>query len=189
MTSTPDLEARRSVAHILECIGENPARPGLEDTPKRVVRSWRKIYGGYDVDVAKLLSTAFPCEGHRYRDMVVLSGIGFFSTCEHHMLPFWGHAAVGYIPKDRLVGVSKLARVVDAFARRLQVQERMTDQIAAAIEQALDPVGVAVVIKAQHLCMTARGVEQEHTEMTTSALRGAFMQSEPRSEFLSLAGL
>ncbi|HHE73325.1 MAG TPA: GTP cyclohydrolase I FolE [Chloroflexi bacterium] len=188
-TKADDSHKHSAVERILEMIGEDPRRPGLVDTPKRIVRSWATLYGGYQVDVAKLLFTAFPCEGHRYRDMVVLGGIGFYSMCEHHMLPFFGHAAVAYLPDEKLVGVSKLARVVDAFARRLQVQERLTDQVANAIEEAVQPLGVGVVVKAVHLCMTSRGVEQDHTEMVTSALRGKFHEVAVRSEFLSLVGM
>lgn len=188
MTKLTEARKLGLVETMLEMIGEDPLRPGLVDTPKRIVRSWATLYGGYEVDVVKLLGTSFPCEGHRYRDMVALAGIGFYSMCEHHMLPFFGHAAVAYLPDEKLVGVSKLARVVDAFARRLQVQERLTDQVANAIEEAIKPLGVGVVVKATHLCMTSRGVQQHHTEMVTSALRGKFHEVAVRQEFLSLVG-
>jgi len=184
-------ESHDLVRQVIQAIGDNPERPGLRDTPSRVCRSWQTLFGGYQLDPAQILTTSFPCEEHQYGDMVTLGDIDFFSTCEHHLLPFWGRAYVGYIPAPdgRLVGVSKLARLVECFSRRLQIQERITDQVADSLELHVRPLGAAVVLRAQHLCITARGVEKQHAMMVTSALRGAMKQHEVRAEFLSLAGL
>lgn len=180
-----------AIRHIIAAMGDDPDRPGLRDTPVRVQRSWATLFGGYGMDASALLQRSFPCEGHRYSGMVALGDIDFFSTCEHHMLPFWGRAYVGYIPAPggRIVGISKLARVVECYTRRLQVQERITDQIADAIDANLSPIGVGVVLRAQHLCITARGVQKQHAMMVTSAIRGAMQRHEVRAEFLSLVGL
>lgn len=172
---------------LLVAIGEDPEREGLIDTPARVVRAWERLYGGYKEDPAEVLSTTF-CEA--CEDMVVLRDIEFYSTCEHHMIPFFGRASVGYIPGDRVVGVSKLARLVECFARRLQIQERLTNQVANAIDKYLSPKGVAVVMEAKHLCMVARGVEKQNSVMVTSAVRGAFKNSvATRNEFMAQVGL
>jgi GTP cyclohydrolase I len=162
--------------------------PSIKDTPKRVARMWEELLGGYAEDPAKILCVQFPLTG--YDQMVVLRNIAFHSTCEHHMLPFAGIAAVGYIPsKDGgVVGLSKLARVVECFARRLQLQERMTDQIASAIQDALKPRGVGVLVRATHQCMVCRGVKKPGAEMVTSALRGEMLTTpEARAEFLAMA--
>ena len=171
---------------LLELIGEDPDREGLVETPARVVRSWDKLYGGYQQDPTEILSKRF-CE--KCDDMVVLRDIEFYSMCEHHMLPFIGKASIAYIPDGEVVGVSKLARLVECFARRLQIQERLTNQVAQAIEDALKPKGVAVVMEAQHLCMVARGIEKQNSIMVTSAVRGLYLDdAKARREFLTLIG-
>jgi len=173
------------VRGILIAIGEDPTREGLLDTPKRVSKSWKEIFSGYKLDPVKILATAFKdgsCD-----EMVILRDIEFSSTCEHHMLPFRGKAHVGYLPNGSVVGLSKLARVVDCFAKRLQIQEKMTTQIAEAINAALKPKGVAVVIEAHHQCMSCRGVNKQGTTMVTSSMSGRFRESaEARGEFLIL---
>jgi GTP cyclohydrolase I len=175
-----------NVRRILQYLGETPSREGLRDTPKRVVRSWERLFGGYKQNPQEILRTQFG-ETSGYDEMVVLKKIRFFSTCEHHMLPFYGHATVAYIPRDRVVGISKLARLVEVFSRRLQIQERLTEEIAGAIQEALDPVGVGVTMTAKHFCMISRGVEKESAEMTTSKLIGAFQTPEVRAEFFNLS--
>jgi GTP cyclohydrolase IA len=167
-----------AVQHILRMIGENPEREGLLDTPARVVKSWNELYSGYKMDPKKILSRTF--DRGTYDQMIVLSDIDFFSTCEHHMLPFFGVAHVAYIPGKRVVGLSKLARLVECFARRLQIQERMTEQIAVAINDHLKPRGVAVVVKGKHSCMISRGVNKNRGVMTTSSIRGLF-KTDPKS--------
>ena len=171
---------------ILNAIGENPKRESLRDTPRRIAEMYAELFAGMQMDAKEELSVGFE-EGHR--EMVILKDIPFYSMCEHHLLPFYGVAHVGYIPNDegRGVGISKLARVVDVFARRLQLQERMTTQIADAILEALQPDGVAVVIQAVHLCMTMRGIEKPGSVVVTSATRGLFRsRAATRAEFLSL---
>lgn len=177
--------AEDAVVRVLECIGEDVTREGLLDTPARVVRSWDKLYGGYKQNPDELLQRTFGAES--YDEMVILRHVNFFSTCEHHMLPFYGDVSIAYIPKGRVVGISKLARLVEVYARRLQIQERMTDQIARAIERNLQPVGVMVVVNGQHFCMTSRGVEKQNAIMTTSSILGLFKESDAaRNEFLHL---
>lgn len=174
-----------AVVRLLEHVGENPAREGLLNTPGRVVKALREMTEGYSADVPAILATTFDEQSD---EMVVLSGIRFASMCEHHMLPFVGTATVGYIPGRRVVGLSKMARLVHAYARRLQVQERMTSQIAAAMEEHLQPRGVGVVIHGQHMCMSCRGVNQAGATMTTSAMLGIMKHSDAaRAEFLRLA--
>jgi GTP cyclohydrolase I len=179
-------EARKAIRFILKHVGENPDREGLKDTPDRLLRAWEFIFGGYKQDPKKILSRTFDSDG--YNEMVMLKDIGFYSTCEHHMLPFFGIATIAYIPQERVVGVSKLARLVDVFARRMQIQERMTVQIAETIKDALKPMGVMVVIEAQHLCMTSRGVQKQGTSMVTSTFKGVFMNESVRAEFFNLKG-
>ena len=154
----------------------------LTDTPRRVVKSWCEIYSGYQDDPKKILARSFPGDG--YSQMVMLKDIEMYSMCSHHMLPFFGKAHVAYIPSDRVVGLSKLARLVDCFSRRLQIQERLTEQIAAAMEEHLNPKGVMVIVEAQHMCMTMRGVGKQNSVMTTSAIRGAFTESNVKKVFL-----
>jgi GTP cyclohydrolase I len=172
------------VTVLLERMGDDPQREGLLDTPKRVVKSWKEIYGGYKQDPAAVLGTTF--EGGKYDQMVICKDIELFSTCEHHMLPFYGSVTVGYIPKERVVGLSKLARLVEVFARRLQIQERLTGQIADTLQEVLAPGGVMVVVKAKHHCMCSRGVGKQNSWMITSAIHGDFYKPEVRNEFLKL---
>ncbi|MFH1331084.1 MAG: GTP cyclohydrolase I FolE [Actinomycetota bacterium] len=177
-----------AVAHILRAVGEDPQREGLRDTPSRVARLYDEILAGYKVDPAALLNNAmFDVD---YREMVVVGDIDFWSMCEHHLLPIFGKADVGYIPRDKVVGLSKIPRVVDAFARRLQVQERMTRQIAELLWDLINPMGVGVVIRATHLCVSMRGAMKADAHMRTACLMGTFLSNEKtRSEFLnSIAG-
>ena len=160
-------------------------REGLRRTPKRVVESWKELYSGYEQDSKKALNSTFNGEG--YDGIVLLKDIEFYSTCEHHMLPFTGKAHVAYIPTDRIVGISKLARIVEVYARRLQNQERITTQVADALENHLKPLGAAVIIEASHACMGCRGVKKSHAIMSTSAMRGVFFdKAEARAELMQL---
>jgi GTP cyclohydrolase I len=175
--------AADAVTTLLRFIGEDPSRDGLIDTPARVLKAWREMTTGYDDDPAGILSRTFD---ETSDEMVVLRGISFHSTCEHHLLPFYGEASVGYLP-GKVVGISKLARLVDCFGRRLQIQERMTRQIAESIERHLEAPGVGVIIRAHHLCMGCRGVRQQNTEMVTSAMLGTLRSDAmARAEFLRL---
>lgn len=175
------------VRRILDVIGEDPNREGLLETPARVVRSWHELFAGYAQDPATILARDFDRED--YDQMIVCRDIEFHSTCEHHFLPFFGTATIAYIPNEKIVGLSKLARLVDAFARRLQIQERMTAQIAAALETHLRPRGCAVVIEAKHYCMICRGVRKQESSMVTSALKGDFFtDAKSRAEFYQLVG-
>lgn len=186
MDTTGRATIRQGVRNMLVLAGQDPDSPDLQDTPHRVLAAFLEMTSGYDEPVADLFKTF---DDHS-DEMVVLSGIRFASLCEHHLLPFVGTATVGYIPRDRVVGVSKLARVVDAYARRLQVQERLTRQVADAIELHLEPVGVGVVMQAHHACMGVRGACQPDALMTTSAMHGALRDKpEARAEFLALARL
>jgi GTP cyclohydrolase I len=173
-----------AVAHILRAVGEDPEREGLRSTPERVARMYDEILAGYKVDPAALLNGAlFDVD---YREMVVVGDIDFWSMCEHHLLPIFGKAHVGYVPSDKVVGLSKIPRVVDAFARRLQVQERMTRQIAELLWGLINPLGVGVVIRATHLCMSMRGTMKANAHMRTAYLMGSFLEdSKTRDEFLS----
>jgi len=171
---------------IIEAIGEDPGREGLEGTPQRIAEMYTELFSGLDMDAKAELAVGFEV-GHR--EMVVLRDIPFYSMCEHHLLPFYGVAHVGYIPNEegRVVGVSKLARVVEVFAKRPQLQERMTTQIADAILEAVQPDGVAVIIQAEHLCMTMRGIKKPGSNVVTSATRGLFRtRAATRAEFLAL---
>lgn len=169
---------------VLERVGEDPNREGLIKTPMRVAKSMQFLTRGYNQDLNTILNGAI--FGDADSNMVVLRDIEFFSLCEHHMLPFFGRCHVAYIPRDKIVGVSKIARIVDMFARRLQVQERLTTQIADAIEEVLEPRGVGVVAEGMHLCMIMRGVEKQRSRMTTSAMRGAFLSAPTRLEMMNL---
>lgn len=180
-----DLDAiEKATRKILESLGENPDREGLLKTPIRVARAYTEIFSGYSTDPVALINNAlFDVD---YDQMVIIKEIEFFSMCEHHMLPFFGHAHVAYLPRNKVIGLSKIPRIVDMFAHRLQVQERMTQQIANFIQQAINPLGVAVVVEGQHLCMMMRGVKKEHAKMTTSAMLGGFRTHlETRMEFLN----
>lgn len=182
-------EAEEAVRVLLRWAGEDIGREGLRDTPKRVVKSYEEFFRGYDQDPVELLSRTFD-EVEGYDEMVLLRDIDFESHCEHHMVPIIGKAHVAYLPDRRVVGISKLARVVDAYAKRLQIQERLTAQIAGAIDQVLKPRGVAVMVSSQHHCMTTRGVHKHGTQMVTSYMIGAF-RDEPqlRREFQMMIGM
>lgn len=170
-----EAKVREAVKLLLEGIGEDPEREGLKETPDRIARMYTELMAGYDADVATHLSRTFNAEG---KEMVLEKDIVFYSMCEHHMMPFFGKAHIAYIPKGKVVGLSKLARTVEAYARRLQIQERMTDQIADAIMKELDPEGVIVMIEAEHLCMTMRGVKKPGSITTTVVTKGAFKDNE-----------
>jgi len=173
-----------SVSEILKAIGEDPEREGLVRTPERVARAYQEILGGYQTDPVKLVNSAlFNVD---YDEMVIVKDIEYYSLCEHHMLPFFGKAHVAYVPRGKVIGLSKIPRIVDMFAHRLQVQERMTQQIAEFIQEVINPWGVGVVIDGQHLCMMMRGIKKEQAKMTTSAMLGGFRKRlETRMEFLN----
>jgi GTP cyclohydrolase I len=175
----PEQDIASSVLRCLQYLGEDPSRDGLRDTPRRVVASWRELYGGYDVDLSNVLRWFDDSTD----EMIISKDIQFYSMCEHHMLPFFGRAAVGYIPNGKVIGISKLSRIVETYARRLQTQERLTYQVGQALQDMVD--GVAVHITAQHFCMMSRGVNQQHSEMVTNYLTGPFRDKpEARNEFL-----
>lgn len=172
------------VRGILRSIGDDPQREGLLETPGRIIKSWNEIFAGYTLDPLEVMKSF---EDGACKELVVVKDIEFYSTCEHHMIPFFGRAHVGYVPNGKIIGLSKVARVVDVFARRLQVQERLTGQVADALMQGLGANGVAVVMEAQHLCMMARGVGKQNSTTVTSALRGIFESDQAlRSEFMGL---
>ncbi|MCW3104427.1 MAG: cyclohydrolase 1 [Bacteroidetes bacterium] len=171
---------------ILSDIGENPSREGLLKTPERVAKAMQYLTHGYDLDPAEILRSAMFKED--YKQMVIVKDIEVYSMCEHHLLPFFGKAHVAYIPNGAVVGLSKIPRVVDAFARRLQVQERLTTEIRDCIQNTLNPIGVAVVIECSHLCMQMRGIQKQNSVTTTSAFTGEFLKDTTRGEFISLIG-
>lgn len=175
------------IRQLLEAIGEDPDREGLQKTPLRVAKAYEFLLRGYQTDPAEIIKGAvFELDAN---NMIVVRDIEVYSLCEHHLLPFFGRCHIGYIPRGKVIGVSKLARLVDCYARRLQIQERLTQQIARAIRDAVNPEGVGVVIEAQHLCMMMRGVEKQNSLMTTSAVLGSFHESTAtRNEFLTLIG-
>ena len=181
-------EAEAAIRVLLRCAGEDPAREGLIDTPARVAKAYKDWFSGYALDPAEYLRRTFK-EVEGYDELVVLRDIGFESHCEHHMAPIIGKAHVGYLPNGRVVGISKLARVVEAFARRFQVQEKLTAQIAHTIIDVLQPRGVAVVVEAAHECMTTRGIHKRGVSMVTSAMLGTFRDdARTRAEFLQFVG-
>jgi GTP cyclohydrolase I len=185
-TPVSQAEAEAAVRTLIKWAGDNPSREGLLDTPKRVAKSYKELFQGYESDPHEYLKRTFEEVGG-YDELVVLKNIRFVSHCEHHMLPVTGVAHVAYLPTDRVVGISKLARVVQGFARRLQIQEKMTSEIAHAIMDVLKPHGVGVVIEAEHSCMTMRGVNLPHSSLTTSCLLGTVREdSRTREEFLRL---
>jgi GTP cyclohydrolase I len=169
---------------IIENLGEDVTREGLEKTPERVAKAMQYLTHGYGLDPLDILKSALFTEDHH--QMIVVKDIEVYSMCEHHMLPFFGKAHVAYIPNGKIVGLSKIPRIVDAFARRMQVQERLTDQIKDCIQEALEPLGVAVVIEAQHMCMQMRGIQKQNSVTTTSSFTGAFEKDKTRKEFISL---
>src|ERR687886_1423134 len=176
------------IRHLLAELGEDPTREGLLNTPKRVEKAFKFLTSGYDADIDQVLNNAlFTVD---YNEMVIVKDIDFYSLCEHHLLPFFGKCHVAYIPRRRVIGLSKIPRLVDVFARRLQIQERMTNQIAETIREKIDPKGVAVVCEGTHLCMSMRGVEKQNSFAITSAMLGAFRDNaRTRMEFLELVKL
>src|SRR6201993_3171915 len=176
------------IRKLLAEMGEDPAREGLRDTPKRVEKAYRFLTSGYDADIDEIINEAlFTVD---YNEMVIVKDIDFYSLCEHHLLPFFGKCHVAYIPSTRVIGLSKIPRLVEVFARRLQVQERLTNQIADTIREKITPLGVAVVMEATHLCMSMRGVEKQNSRAITSAMLGAFRDNaRTRMEFLELLSL
>ena len=189
MTTRPSRqEAEAAVRTLIQWAGDDPKREGLRDTPARVARAYEEFFAGYGQDPAEILKRTFS-EVEGYDEMIVMSDIRFESHCEHHMVPIIGKAHVGYLPDKRVVGISKLARLVEVYARRLQVQEKMTVQIADTLQEILHPRGVAVVIEAAHQCMTTRGVHKSDVTMVTSRMLGAFRDNgETRREFLTMIG-
>lgn len=180
-----DVSIEESVTDILRELGEDPEREGLVKTPQRVARALQYLTKGYNEDPKAVINGALFVE--EYSEMIVLKDIDFFSMCEHHILPFFGTAHVAYIPKHHIVGISKLARLVEVYSRRLQVQERLTTQVANMLMDALDPLGVGVVLRAEHLCMRMRGVEKQNSVVVTSAMLGVFRSHhETRQEFMTL---
>ena len=185
MPIPPAGKIAENVRHILKGLGENPEREGLQRTPERVEKALKFLTGGYAENIAKIVNGALFAVD--YDEMVIVRDIEFFSLCEHHMLPFHGKAHVAYIPNGKVIGLSKIPRIVDVFARRLQVQERMTQEIAETLMDILKPKGVAVTCEAAHFCMMMRGVEKQHSSTVTSAMLGEFRdRKETRDEFLSL---
>jgi GTP cyclohydrolase IA len=173
------------ISGMLDALGEDPKREGLLQTPYRVEKAMRFLTSGYHTDIARIVNKAI--FEVKYDEMVIVKDIEFFSMCEHHMLPFFGKMHVAYLAKNKVIGLSKLPRIVNAFARRLQIQERLTQQVAQCIQDNLDPLGVGVVVEAQHFCMMMRGVEKQASSTVTSAMLGAFRENkETRDEFLSL---
>jgi GTP cyclohydrolase IA len=173
------------IGQVIESLGEDPQREGLVQTPERVEKALRFLTSGYAADIGKIVNGAI--YEVKYDEMVIVKDIEFFSMCEHHMLPFHGKMHVAYIARNKVIGLSKLPRIVDVYARRLQIQERLTSEVAQCIQNLLDPLGVGVIAEAQHFCMMMRGVEKQHSGTVTSAMLGAFRKSkETRDEFLSL---
>ena len=185
MNDNYNKDLANNIKSLLSEIGENPKREGLLKTPERVAKSMEFLTNGYDKNPSEILKSAMFTED--YSQMVLVKDIELYSLCEHHMLPFFGKAHIAYIPNGHIVGLSKIPRIVDVFARRLQVQERLTDEIKDCLQETLNPKGVAVVIEAQHLCMQMRGVQKQHSSTTTSAFSGIFMSDEKtRAEFMTL---
>jgi GTP cyclohydrolase IA len=175
---------QRNYAELINLVGENPLRDGLLKTPERAAKALQYLTHGYDLNPAKVLMSAMFAE--EYSEMVIVKDIELFSLCEHHILPFFGKAHIAYIPNGHIVGLSKIPRVVDIFARRLQVQERLTHEILKCIDETLKPLGCAIVIEARHMCMMMRGVQKQNSVTTTSAFTGQFTKVETRNEFLQL---
>ncbi len=185
MNDNYNKDLANNIKTLLSEIGENPKREGLLKTPERVAKSMEFLTNGYDKNPAEILKSAMFAED--YNQMVLVKDIELYSLCEHHMLPFFGKAHIAYIPNGHIVGLSKIPRIVDVFSRRLQVQERLTDEIKDCLQETLKPKGVAVVIEAQHLCMQMRGVQKQHSSTTTSAFSGIFISDEKtRAEFMNL---
>jgi GTP cyclohydrolase I len=183
-SENPNGNGESHVRAILSALGEDPEREGLVKTPERVMRAFRFFTKGYEEDPCAVIGDAMFTEN--YSEMIIVKDIDFFSLCEHHLLPFFGRVHVGYLPKGRIVGISKVARMVETYARRLQVQERMTDQIAQTLSEVLQAGGVGVVVEAEHMCMRMRGVEKPNSVVVTSSLVGVFREKETRQEFNNL---
>jgi len=177
------LEAMQDVKNLIQYIGDDPNREGLQETPKRVILSYDHLFSGYGQRVEDVLKVF---EDDNSEQMILLKDIEFYSTCEHHMLPFFGKAHIAYIPKGKVVGISKLARILEIFSRRLQIQERLAQNITSALMEHLDPLGAACLLEAQHSCMTSRGVQKQNSVMVTSSLEGVFREHKVKSEFFSL---
>ena len=188
-SSKPSVEeAKEAVKTLIRWAGDNPEREGLSETPKRVVKSYKDFFSGYNLDPREILSKKFK-EVEGYDEIIILKNIRLESHCEHHMVPFVGIAHVGYLPKKKVVGLSKLARLVEVFAKRLQIQEKLTAQIANAIDEVLQPKGVGVIIEASHLCVATRGIHKPESSMVTSRMLGSFRDDQAtRKEFLDLVG-
>ena len=169
---------------IIENLGEDVTREGLEKTPERAAKAMQFLTHGYDLDPLEIIKSAMFTEDHK--QMIIVKDIEMYSMCEHHLLPFFGKVHVAYIPNGKIVGLSKIPRIIDAFSRRMQVQERLTDQIKDCLQEALNPLGVAVVIEAQHMCMQMRGIQKQNSFTTTSSFNGAFEEDKTRREFISL---
>ena len=185
-TKVSEDQALGAVKTLIRWAGDNPEREGLKETPKRVIKSYKDFFSGYDQDPREILSKQFK-EVDGYDEMIILKNIRLESHCEHHMVPFIGNAHVGYLPRKKVVGLSKLARLVEVFAKRLQIQEKLTAQIANAIDEVLQPKGVGVVIEASHLCVSTRGIHKHESKMVTSRMLGSFRNDQAtRKEFLDL---
>lgn len=185
ITPSPPKAIAPLIQEVIQALGENPSREGLVRTPERVDKALRFLTSGYTADIARIVNGAV--YEVKYDEMVIVKDIEFFSLCEHHLLPFFGKMHVAYIARNKVIGLSKLPRIIDAFARRLQIQERLTQEVAQCIQDLLDPLGVGVIAEAQHFCMMMRGVEKQHSGTVTSAMLGAFRTNkETRDEFLSL---
>ena len=188
-TKVSEDQALGAVKTLIRWAGDNPEREGLKETPKRVIRSYKDFFSGYNSDPREILSKKFK-EVEGYDEIIILKNIRLESHCEHHMVPFIGTAHVGYLPRNKVVGLSKLARLVEAFAKRLQIQEKLTAQIANAIDEVLQPKGVGVIIEASHLCVATRGIHKPDTKMVTSRMLGTFRSDQAtRKEFLELVGI
>ena len=177
-------EIKFNFSKIIDLLGENTEREGLEKTPMRAAKAMKFLTKGYEEDPKQILQSAMFSED--YNEMVIVKDIELYSLCEHHMLPFFGKAHIAYIPNGKIVGLSKIPRVVDVFSRRLQVQERLTEQVLDCINETLQPIGVGVVIEASHMCMMMRGVQKQNSTTTTSGFRGSFRETDTRNEFLKL---
>ena len=184
--STNAQNIKHQIKSILTYIGEDVTREGLIDTPIRMIKSFNQLFEGYNKNAHDILNSTFT---DKCDEMIILKNIDFYSTCEHHFLPFFGKVHIGYLPNKKIVGISKLARLVEMYSRRLQIQERLTLQIAEDIYNILDSKGCIVIIKAQHFCITSRGVQKQNAEMITSSIKGVFEKNEPRTEFLKLIDL
>ena len=188
-TKISENQALEAVKTLIRWTGDNPEREGLKETPKRVIRSYKDFFSGYNSDPREILSKKFK-EVEGYDEIIILKNIRLESHCEHHMVPFIGTARVGYLPRNKVVGLSKLARLVEAFAKRLQIQEKLTAQIANAIDEVLQPKGVGVIIEASHLCVATRGIHKPDSKMVTSRMLGTFRSDQAtRKEFLELVGI